>query len=70
MARAYSIWIVRLADSPEKLIGSWTVKHEMVAWLTTCGLVYNKLEIIRMIDKHPEKGPEVMDIRKLLRTSA
>jgi len=67
MARAYSIWICRLKDSPGKLIGSWTVKHEMVTWLRKCGLVYSSLEIIRMVDKHPEKGPEVMDIRKLLR---
>lgn len=67
MARAYSIWICRLANQPAKIIGSWTVKHEMISWLRTCGLPYRNLEVIRMVDKHPEKGPEVMDVRKLLR---
>lgn len=55
MSRAHSIYILRTRGS-RKILKAWTVKHEMIIWLTNCGVKRDFLEtiweVVRIQDKH------------------
>jgi hypothetical protein len=67
MPRAHSIFICRLIHTPIKILGSWTVKHEMVHWLNTCGLRLRDIEVVRMHDSQPNRGMTTVPIGELLK---
>jgi len=53
MARAHSVFIVRNVHG--RIIGAWTVKHELVTWLEAfCRETFESdHEVIRMRDGEP-----------------
>jgi hypothetical protein len=67
MARASAIWVVKKGNF---VIGAFTVKHELVRWLTTNVAKYKwqnyEISIIRCQDGNPDTQHEYYSIEDIL----